>query len=157
DKMRTEHQVIHVQLPLNLCFGWKVSPRNPLSSPSQDDVRTAFVMFINGFLQSGPIRQVSPHQADLLGHKEAVRAVVGVHHGEGVLQPVGDFLQTELKTAIRVGLDPRGALWVCGLFSYCSFLYETENFCNKSMLRKRVYSYCPAGGGLKVFEPQDRT
>lgn len=32
-----------------------------------------------------------------------MRAIVGVHHGQGVPQPVGYFLQTELQAALGVG------------------------------------------------------
>lgn len=52
--------------------------------------------------EPGSIREVGPHQADLLGDEEAVGAVVGVHHGHGVAQPVGHLPQAELQAALGV-------------------------------------------------------
>lgn len=58
-----------------------------------------------GLLQLGSVGKVNPHQPQLLCNEEAMRAIVGVHHGQWVPQAVGHFLQTQLQTALRVCLD----------------------------------------------------
>lgn len=55
--------------------------------------------------EPGSIGEVGPHQADLLRDEEPVGAVVGVHHGHGIAQPVGHLHEAELQTALRVGCD----------------------------------------------------
>lgn len=53
-------------------------------------------------LEPGPIREVGPHQAELLCDEEPVCAVVGVHHGHGIAQPVGHLRQAELQAALCI-------------------------------------------------------
>lgn len=55
-----------------------------------------------GLLQATPIREIDPHHSYLLGNKEAMGAVPGMDHGDGVPQPVGHLAQAELQAAPRI-------------------------------------------------------
>lgn len=53
--------------------------------------------------QPGSIREVGPHQANLLCDEEPVCAIVGVHHGHRIAQPVGHLHEAQLETALGIG------------------------------------------------------
>lgn len=53
-------------------------------------------------LQLRLVREIHPHQADLLGDKEPVGAVVGVHHSQRVLKSVSKFLQAQLEATFCI-------------------------------------------------------
>lgn len=55
--------------------------------------------------EPGSIGEVGPHQANLLRDEEPVGAIVGVHHRNGIAQPVGDLHEAELETALGVSGD----------------------------------------------------
>ncbi|KAK0150260.1 hypothetical protein N1851_008826 [Merluccius polli] len=104
------HRVVHVQLPVVLELGVKGQPQKaPLVAfPGGREHGLGDVQ--EGHLQLGQVGEVGPHQAQLLRHEEAVRAVVGVHHGQRVSQAVGHLFQTQVLAEQAVAQDVRVAV-----------------------------------------------
>ena len=96
------HRVVHIQLPVEPVLGVKGQAQEAPLVPLPRGREHGLGDVQEGHLQPGAVGEVSPHQAQLLGHKEAVRAVVGVHHGQRVAQAVGHLFQTQVQAALAV-------------------------------------------------------